>query len=160
MSEVTVSRQQVEVDYHQFYLMPVGGNPELVPSGWSKLLSVADDGRTLIVSTGCATGPVIVTVRSSDQPPPLADSLTGWDIGVEDTFEIHDELSVVPWGAGDSYEAFTPTKPGPHRVRVLARGRAEHYDAAVEEATEEYDISIWPTDSVEERLSLGDDGVR
>jgi hypothetical protein len=165
VKEVAVFRTEIEADYHQFYLGPVNSSP--APDPQHKLLTYspggpcADEGRTLIVSTGCRMGPVLVTVRSLDgTPAPLADSMAGWDIGVEDTVLIIDDIAVGSWAPEDpTYQAFTPTEPGPHRVRVQARGRAEHYDAVAWEATEEYDISIWPTDSTEPRLSLGDDGV-
>jgi len=151
----------VRVDYRQFYLMPFNVDATLDPAWRGRLLAPSEDGHSVIVLTGCASGPVLVTVRSLDTPPaPLVESMDGWQVGVEDTVDVDGKLNVVCWEpTEDTYEAFTPNKPGPHRVRVLARGRAEHYDHVVEEATEEYDISIWPTDGAAPRLSLGDDGV-
>jgi hypothetical protein len=39
-----------------------------------------------------------------------------------------------------------PSKPGPHTVRVLARGRNEDdYDDVVDVSDEEYQVTFWPT---------------
>lgn len=127
-------------------------------SGW--LLGVCSDGPSAIIRTGCAMGPVWVTFRALDQAPPdLADSMDGWEVGEEETLDITTDLTLTAPTSVTALRFEVPTRPGPHRLRVLARGRAEHYDHVVESPTEEYEITIWPVDQTEPRHRHGDDGL-
>ncbi len=49
--------------------------------------------------------------------------------------------------------------PGPHRVRVSARGRTGRVDASVETASEHYLVEAWPEPGLRARETLRDDGV-
>ncbi len=53
----------------------------------------------------------------------------------------------------------SPTRPGPHRVRVSARGRTLDYDASATRANEHYLIQAWPEPRLRPRESIRDDHV-
>jgi hypothetical protein len=52
-----------------------------------------------------------------------------------------------------------PSVPGPHRVRVSARGRTGHVDASVETPSEHYLVEAWSQLGLHDRETLRDDGV-
>ncbi len=160
----TASRYAARVDYHQVFLTPLGKSPRPDRAAWSpaKVLLVDTDDAGLIVHTGCAAGQVWITIRSRAEPPTtLADSMLGWEVGEEETVTILEDLTLIsPLGGDPVIEgAFRPRRPGLHRVRVLARGRAENYDSVSQTPTEHYDVTLWPVDEGQPALRLGDDGV-
>ncbi|WP_329000893.1 hypothetical protein OHA18_41490 [Kribbella sp. NBC_00709] len=81
-------------------------------------------------------------------------------MGEELAIPISEELYLAPlMGESPAYPVYTPTDPGLHLVRVLARGRTTHYDAVVWEPSEDYDITITPVSSDPGRQTTGDDGL-
>ncbi|MDX6242203.1 MAG: hypothetical protein QOG10_7148 [Kribbellaceae bacterium] len=154
-------RHQVQASYHQVFLTPHGHSPILDPRQPGRLLAIDPAGPAVIVLTGCAQGPVHLTIHSTDQPPTaLAESMAGWDIGEEDDIYIAGELyALSPLADLPDGAVFTPAAPGLHRIRVLARGRAAQYDFVVDQPTEEYGVTIWPTTTPAERTHVGDDGL-
>ncbi len=154
---------QVRVDYHQFLLAPLyGGSPVLDPSTAGPVLAFDPSvPGTVIVRTGCASGPVNVTVRIGHEPvPDLAAAVDGWDVAEQAAILIADDLYLAPLeGIGPAPLVYTLAAPGLHLVQVLARGRAAQYDAVVDEATEDYDITITPVTTDPGRQTTGGDAV-
>lgn len=152
--------QQIEAGYHQFCLAPPGFDPILDPADAGPLLTLDREGPAVIVTTGCAQGPVNVTIRITQDPPPsLKTAGTGWEIGEQIAVDVTSDLyllSMTPEGGGTL--VYTAGSPGLHLVRVLARGRAAHYDAIVDEATEDYDITITPITTDPGGQTTGGDG--
>lgn len=151
--------EQIFVDFHLLNLAAADLSPVLDPARFKRLFVVMPEGSSLIVFTGCATGLVHVAVRALDEAPgTLDDGLAGWEIAAEDDVVIDGDLYFLPaFGLGSV--AFKVQTPGLHRVRVCARGRAAHYDAAVDDSQEKYEISFWPSAARLGRSMVGDDGV-
>lgn len=112
------------------------------------MLGVDDSGKGAVLLTGCVMGDVWVTVHSRTTPPSsLATSMQGWEVGEEATMSIAKPLYGMDVYAESWYEkVFTPTAPGLHRVRVLAKGQEAGADEDVCEGkpVEYYDITVWP----------------
>jgi hypothetical protein len=150
---------EVRVSGAQFHLGPFGTEPVLDPRQQGRLLFVDPAGATAVVLTGCAAGPVSITVDSSVTP--LADlglSLEAWEVGEEDTIDITEELLLSTLD-GTMIPIYVPSTPGPHLVRVLARGRAANWDLVVSRPTEVYTIAIRPANQRHPRRSAGSDGL-
>lgn len=153
---------QIEVSYHQFFLVPFDGRPILDPATVGPVLALDPQvPSAVIVRTGCADGPVNVTLRVRTEPlPDLATVGAGWDVGEQLAVPVMDDLYLAPlMGEHPAYLVYTPSTPGLHLIRVLARGRTTHYDAVVGEPTEDYDITIAPVSSDPGRQRTGDDGL-
>ncbi|WP_433161808.1 hypothetical protein [Kribbella sp. CA-247076] len=80
---MTESTYQVEVSYHQFLLVVGDASPILDLSTAGPVLALDPEIPTaVIIRTGCADGPVNVTVRVRDEPlPDLATASDHWEIG-------------------------------------------------------------------------------
>ncbi|WP_327635901.1 hypothetical protein OHB24_38650 [Kribbella sp. NBC_00482] len=159
---MTGSAYEIEVSDHEFLLVADGGIPVLDPATVGPVLALDPPvPSAVIVRTGCADGPVNVTVRVVDGPvADLATAGDGWEVGEQLVIPIDGELYLAPLDGGSpAYVVYTPPTPGFHLIRVLARGRAAHYDAVVWEASEDYDITITPVDTDPGRQTTGDDGL-
>lgn len=152
---------QIQVSYHQFYLVPFDCSPIFDASTAGPLLALdPEQPAAVIISTGCADGPVHVTVDNGQEPlPDLATAAAGWEVGEQLTITIDNELYLVPLMGGAAPLAYTPSAPGLHLIRVLARGRTTHYDAVVWEPTEDYEITITPVATPHPRQTTGTDGL-
>lgn len=119
-----------------------------------ELLEVTNAGVCLIIYTGIALGPVWFSTIARDEPPSttLTDSMTGWEVGQEVDMLVNDDITMMDLTCPAGFEGvvLAPSRPGLHRVRVLARGRSGHYDHVVRKATEEYELTIWPTEGAED----------
>jgi hypothetical protein len=152
---------EIKAAYHQVFLSPFEIDPDWGDWERSRLLGIS--GRSaVVISTGCAMGPVRVCVISSDRSPgPLSDAMVDWEVGEEEDCWIEEAMifSSPEEAFGIVEDVFVPARPGLHRVRLLARGRATNYDAVVREPTEHYEIRIWPADTPSPRLRVGNDGL-
>lgn len=148
----------VYASYHQLFLAPVGVSPIYDGRDSGPLVSVTDDAAALIIVTGCADGPVLVTTRVTPGPPSGADA--GWEAQESVSIAVGEplRLSSPTWTALHE-PVITPSVPGPHRVRVSARGRTGRVDASVETASEHYLVEAWPEPGLRARETLRDDGV-
>jgi hypothetical protein len=115
----------VYASYHQLFLAPVGVSPIFDSRDSGPLVSVTDNAAALIIVTGCADGPVLVTTRVTPGPPSQVDA--GWEAQESVSIVIGEplRLSSPTWTALHE-PVITPSVPGPHRVRVSARGRTGH----------------------------------
>ncbi|TCC15471.1 hypothetical protein [Kribbella sindirgiensis] len=158
---MTDSAYEIEVSYHQFYLVVQDASPVLDPATVGPVLALDPQvPSAVIVRTGCADGPVNVTVRIGVEPlPDLATAGDRWEVGEQLVIPVEGDLYLVPPMGGPAYVVYTPPTPGLHLVRVLARGRTTHYDAVVWESSEDYDITITPVGSDPGRRTTGDDGL-
>lgn len=148
-------RKKIRAEYHQIYLAPPGPGPEIDPHGPDRgLLEVTNERTCLVIYTGIAQGPVWMTLTAIEQSPetPLADAIGDWEVAQEVDLVVSAELIFdAPTYFNPIPEtAVIPSRPGLHRVRVLARGRSGHYDHVVRKATEEYELTIWPTEGAED----------
>lgn len=143
---------QILVAWHQLYLVPFNTSPQFVGEGVGTLVAAAADTRHLIVRTGCATGPVRVSLTAHPASPVDAFARTPGEAG---PWEAVEEVSLpvlepLFWSSPDPgfdlprEAAFTPVRPGSHRVRVSARGRNTAYDLAVLDPMEDYHVDVWP----------------
>jgi hypothetical protein len=157
------TRYLAYTDEGQFDLAPFN-HPYDMDTDWDdiEVLTVDRNGTAAKVLTGCVMGNVWVTVRPrTTPPPPLADSMAGWDFGEEDNITVTKPLYGADVSGESWYEkVFTPTEPGLHRIRVLAKGRTAGADQDVCDGkpVESYDITIWPVPTKEPRLKRGDAG--
>ncbi|WP_323098125.1 hypothetical protein [Intrasporangium sp. YIM S08009] len=156
---------QILAAWHQIYLTPFDASPQFVGDGLGTLVAAASEPAHLIVRTGCATGPVRVNLMALLGPPegalePARDEPEPW--------EALEEISVpitVPlfWSSPDPGldlprdPAFIPKLPGPHRVRVSARGRNRAFDLAIDEPVEDYLVQLWPERTMREPEVLRSD---
>jgi hypothetical protein len=146
-----MKRREVEVAYHQLLLAPFGVSPIMDPTWSGDLLSVTGDGLSLIVVTGCAMGPVWVSVTKLDRPPAqtldetLADARSGWVDGEEANLNVRAALHLTSALFQTVWEpVYEPTSRGTRRVRVVVKGRGAAPDMVVQEPCEEYELTIWP----------------
>lgn len=161
MTDPAREEHPVEASYHQVFLAPFDTSPVYDGQDAGPLVSlvrVTDEDSALIVTTGCANGPVLVTIDLGTAPLP-----------VDDTWEAQEEVSLVlrrplhiwsPTWTGDPVTrtpVLTPTTPGPHRVRVSARGRRSHYDAVAFTVSEHYLVQAWPEPWLRPRETTRDD---
>jgi hypothetical protein len=87
-------------------------------------------------------------------------AVSGWEIGEQMAIAVTTDLYLLPMMPEDPATlVYTPAAPGLHLVRVLARGRAAHYDAVVAEASEDYAITITPITTDPGRQVTGGDGL-
>lgn len=155
---------RILVAWHQLYLVPFDTSPQFVGDGAGTLVAVATEPGHLIVRTGCATGPVRVSLTAHPAPPEsaperapggAAGGSSGDAAGGDGSWEAVEEVSLpittpLFWSSPDPGfdlprdPAFTPDTPGPHRVRVSARGRNRAFDEAITEPVEDYLIQVWP----------------
>ncbi|GAA3117366.1 hypothetical protein JOF29_006066 [Kribbella aluminosa] len=155
------ANHRVQVDYHQMFFAPFDTHPVMTRAQNARLLNISSDGTSLFVSTGCASGTVVLRLKLLTEPPgDLDQCMEGWEIGAEDDFLLTTNLHLgAPTVNMTDPLVVTPSSPGPHRVRVLARGRAEHYDQFVGDSGEEYEVIFWPVESARSRVDAGDDGI-
>ncbi|MEU0484469.1 hypothetical protein ABZ260_35485 [Streptosporangium sp. NPDC006013] len=142
---VHVKQMDVEVDYHQAYLMDegrsVGGfDFDNVPSPPVGIIRVEKGSALLTVGPQWAT--VKFTVAVADRDP-------GADLdGYEDIVEISYEspsgrLSLEEWGGGRAHTLPPlPAGPGTYRLRYHARGMDE--EDSLDAIAEHYFLQIWP----------------
>lgn len=154
---------EAEAGYHQFFLAPLGASPVYDSLDFGPLAGVVDGGTSLIVLTGCTDGNVHVRVSLGDSAPPAEDS---WE--AQESVSLHIRTRLYMWAPTGDFARRTdaepwflePLTPGPHRVRVSARGRGENYAAYMltSPATEHYLIQFWPEPDMRPRESVLDDG--
>jgi hypothetical protein len=147
---------------HQFDLISEEDSTEDEWTFGEEILMVGSTGRAGKIQTGCAGGDVWLTVRApASAPGPLAGAMKGWEVGEEATMTVESPLSVSELFGyrTDAAEIFSPTKPGRHRLRLLAKGRALEYDHVCWTPVESYELTIWPVDVEEPRVRRGDDGA-
>lgn len=143
------------------FFAPLDVHPVMTRDQDARLLNISTDGSSLFVSTGCANGAITLAVFLLEQSSAgLDECMADWDVGAEQDLVLVAELhlgaptvSVVP------RVVVAPTAAGLHRVRVLARGRAEHYDRFVDDSGEEYEVTFWPISAPQGRTDAGHDGV-
>jgi hypothetical protein len=144
-------------------------DPDDLYSDEGRLIGVWD-GPTLGLRTGTDWADVDVTIRAVDAaPPPLEQSMTGWELGEEVTLRVSEPLhGLDPVGDHLTEDMFVPGRPGLYRVRALARGRAYDdcdsteetcYDKSEGPVREHYDVTIWPVDHQEPLLRVGTDAL-
>jgi hypothetical protein len=117
------------------------------------LVAVAADAKHLIAMTGCAAGPVRVSLAAHESAPaaPSQDDL--WEAVEETSVQV---ASPLFWSSPDPgldaprQAAFTPIAPGPHSFRISAKGRARAYDLAITHAVEEFHVDVWPEPELRE----------
>lgn len=149
----------VFASYHQVHLAPLGSSP-VFAGGDPSALIVTDVSGSLIITTGIADGPVVMTFQEGAGPlgslptaPPA-----GWEMLAEVSVDIAEPLLVSsPTWAPVREPVIDPARPGLHRVRVLARGRGAEYDASVTEASEEFSVAYWREERPTPPLVLGAD---
>ena len=131
--------------YHQFFLAPVGADVIYDTTNASQLLCISDDGRSLIVLTGCADGPVRVTVRSLETAPPR-EPLESWEEVERATMHVSGPLRLSSPTWAESFDDINVkrSKSDLHEVRCYARGRGASRDIAASQTAEEYLLEIWP----------------
>ncbi|GAA3100118.1 hypothetical protein [Streptosporangium carneum] len=137
-----VKQLDVEVDYHQAYLVDEGcsaGGFDDVPGHPVGIIQVKKGSALLTVAPQWGT--VGFTVAVADRDP-------GADFdGYEDIVEISYEspsgrLSLEEWEGGRAHTLpRLPAGPGTYRLRYHARGMDEEESL---DATEHYFLQIWP----------------
>lgn len=134
----------IDTSYRQFALAPADVAAIPGSDAGQELVVLTNGGSGVVVSVGVRDGRVEVDVTS--------DPSESWG-AVEDEDEVvlnvHDELWLdSPTVENDLDAVFTPTRPGPHHVRVRARGRRRNYDLSVggKNPVEWYQIAIWPVE--------------
>ena len=146
---------RIDVDFHLLLLKPFDTNPLYLCEGAGTLIGVAEDPEHLIVVTGCASGPVRASLTAhltslGDAAPATPSGVAAWEAVEEVSLPVSRPLF---WSSADSTlrpgdlpsePAFVPAAPGPHRVRVSARGRNLAYDLVVAEPVEDYHLDVWP----------------
>ena len=154
------TRHVAESMDHQIWLAPFNAMPQWEEDWISNRLLGVSDGA-VVVLTGVAWGKVELTVRALDRAPaPIEQSMAGWDVGEEETFEVVEPLHAFgPLGLWWAEDAYVPARPGLYRVRVLAHGRIpdEGHDETEGRTGERYEVSIWPVKTVEPRVREGSD---
>lgn len=145
---------------NQVWLAPFDGSPAFDDSWTPDRLLGVDDGA-IVLLTGVYWGKVDVRIRAlGSAPPPLVDSLDGWEVGEEETLRIDQPLYLFNPLAVDWVEdAFVPARAGLYRVRVLAHGRLPDHELGETTRTtgERYEITIWPVTSKQPRARAGAD---
>ncbi|HON74362.1 MAG: hypothetical protein WAW82_13805 [Candidatus Lutibacillus vidarii] len=166
-----MNTHRILVAWHQLYLVPFDVSPQFVGDGVGTLIAAAAEPGHLIVRTGCATGPVRVTLTSLPTPPvAVSDAPAGGAVDAEDPWEAIEEVSLpvcepLFWSSPDpgfdlpAEAAFTPQSPGPHRFRVSARGRLTAYDEAIVDPVEEYLVQVWPEPALRAAVAERSDGA-
>lgn len=151
----------VDADYHQINLYSGAGLlPDIGESDYGPLLAVGP--TWLIICTGVAMGWVRVTV-STDKPAALgATPEAGWEVTAEASITTGPELWLASFNGDHQYQVASDLPPGPARIRVSARGRALNFDGYVsnngpDDDKEDYLVTIWPTESTQATIHLGDD---
>ena len=159
----TPQTYQIEVAYHQFLLAPFGGDNPVIDSSGPVGPLLALDPRVpgaLIILTGGTDAPVNVTVHIERGPlPELAAAAEGWDVGEQAAISIEGDMLLVPLMGGSAPLIYTPSAPGLHLIRVLARGRRTHHDGITDGPNEVYDITITPLTTDPGRQSTAGDGL-
>lgn len=102
--------------------------------------AVTPDARALVIQVGVRDGRVEVYVTTD----PDADLTGGFEDEAEFILDIDKELWLEGWS--DAEAVFSPERPGPHHVRVRARGRQDNDDVSVskKKPVEFYQLAIWP----------------
>lgn len=153
----------VEVDYHQFFLAPFGISPVYDGIDAGPVASVVEAGTALIVSTGCASGVVVLEISLLAEAPPgdgtweAQESVSVW---IREPLYLTAPTHGFALGADGSPWRLAPRTPGPHRVRVGARGRGSNPDSHVMggPSGERYRLQIWPDSRLRARETTLDDG--
>ncbi|MFW6773329.1 hypothetical protein ACOACO_03520 [Nocardioides sp. CPCC 205120] len=162
MATTTVFDGVVDTDHHQFLLVDPSKPFDPGPEAYGNAVVGVVDDTALIVHTGCAYGPVRVTLRMHDEQPSGLDHT--WEVEELVSITIDDPLDLVELAMEPRrhipYPTVVPSRPGVHRVRVSARGdRKVNYDLAVWEPNEEYLIDLWPDTEFRTRVTVRDDGL-
>ena len=90
-----MNTHRILVAWHQLYLVPFDVSPQFVGDGVGTLIAAAAEPGHLIVRTGCATGPVRVTLTSLPTPPvAVSDAPAGGAVDAEDPWEAIEEVSL------------------------------------------------------------------
>jgi len=144
-----VLRLQVFAAYHQLHLAPMNVSPIYDVNATPGLLQLADGGTSVIIETGIAMGAVTINIEQIDQAPgqTLVSALEAWEDGAEATLQIAEPLylSSLTIENGIFDPVIVPSRPGNHRIRVLARGRySQKHDSGKNVAYEEYQVTAWP----------------
>ncbi len=147
-------------DYHQVIL---AGPDGALFGGEIGPLLVAPTRSSLIIRTGCASGPVRVTCVGA-VPEPLGNTVPkDWEICEEVSMKVEGDLWLTPIMAGPD-PLMTPVRvftglSGTYRVRVSARGRGLNYDGYPEEPQEDYLVQAWYDEPARARIVVGGDAA-
>lgn len=157
MSEPARQEHLVQASYHQVFLAPLGAAPIFDGRDAGTLASLVQVGGdvALILTTGCADGPVLVTVETAAEQKPAE---AGWEVQEAVSLVIGKPLYVSsPTWAKVFDPVISPAVPGPYRVRVSARGRTANYDTSTGSLDERYLVQAWPETRLRPReVSLDD----
>jgi hypothetical protein len=140
-------------------LAPEDSDPDWEDDWVQGVVFGVSDGPSLVIATGTGGGPVSVSIQVlTAAPNGLEESLIGWEVGEEEDLFIGGPMTLYcPQYVGDLHpDALTPSRPGLHRVRVLARGRVTENDGS---STEEFQLTCWPVTSPEPRRRCGGDDL-
>jgi hypothetical protein len=95
-----------------------------------------------------------------DPAADLATSAEGWDIAEKVVIRVDGDLYLSsPMADELAPVVYSPEVPGLHLIRAFARGRREHSDLVVSEASEEYRLVLSPTSVDSGHNAVGADGV-
>ena len=117
------------------------------------IVQVAPDGRSLVVVTGVAMGPV--ELRVAVLPASPADGVAGAGDGTDgDVRTARGELQLdaplvltaPTLDTGVVGPVLVPPAPGRYGFQLTAVGRDGHVDEVVETPTESYTLEVWPVD--------------
>lgn len=154
---------EAQAAYHQFFLAPLDTTPVYDGRDTGPVAGVVEGGTALIVYTGCTDGTVHLTTSLEDASPPAEGS---WE--AQESVSIAIDTPLYIWGPTVDFPrredggpwVLEPRKPGPHRVRVSARGRGDDYGEyrLASLPVEHYLIQLWPEASLRPRETMRDDG--
>lgn len=141
-----MGRHTMSVAYSVAQLAPADVDPIVDPSQPAELTQVTDSGRGLIILTGIAMGPIVISIEhaeKTDQPGPQWQERDVVTMKIDQPLFLSSPTMDDPADVQDLYEpVFTPTMAGPHTVTVLARGRDLDRDGIREDPCEEYLVLI------------------
>ena len=144
---MTAPSHRVLAAYHQVHLAPADTSPVSDHALEPALAQVADGGRSLVLFTRIAMGPV--TVRVDEGPGPAADD--GWEEREVLQMDVDEPLFLgAPTldDAGPFEPVYRPRTAGRRTVTVLGLGHQhDRYDDVVlpdEDPFEEYLVLIQP----------------
>ncbi|MBF4461806.1 MULTISPECIES: hypothetical protein [unclassified Rathayibacter] len=109
---------------------------------WKNRISARTPDGGLEIYTGVHDGYVEVTAIRAETAPAI--DLDSWEVVGEMSIFSEDGSLEVRSREGDPFEQESLAQgPGWYRIRVSARGRDRHFDQAVLESGEEYEIVAW-----------------
>ena len=122
----------------------------------TNLVRVSENGVQII--TGAWLGTATVEVRIAAEQPHLTSE--GWDTVAECSADFEDTELVLTDPTREYDVRVEPrlSRPGLHRVRVHASGRAAYHDSvAIDASAERYLIVVWPVEKAEPpKLLIGE----